>query len=212
VPVLSPWAKRAGAAGVLALAAFAAFMMWRDHGAHGHLAHASLEAIEQTLLVAEAGSPVAIPALVQADGKPVSRQAFEGRWSLVFFGFTSCPDVCPTTLQVLGRLAGEPAQILVVTTDPANDTPERMRAYLAAFDPRIMGLTGSADSVAQLAQSMGAGFRDMPTGMDHSTSLFVVDPAARVAGVMLRPANASRIAADLALLRNAHVSPALPGR
>ena len=212
--VLSAHARLGAGAVVARRGTCGLVVFWR--GADGsHVAHASVEALEQTLLVAEAGKPVVLPALVRADGAPVEPQLLQGRWSLVFFGFTSCPDVCPTTLQLLTRLASAPgnavadgsAQILFVTTDPGTDTPQRMRAYLSAFDPRIVGLTGSPEAVQAIAGAIGAGSQAKPGGMDHSTSLFVIDPSARLAGVMLRPSDAPRIAADLAILRESRALP-----
>jgi protein SCO1 len=182
----------------LVVVALALFAGWHFRGGHEH---ASLEATEQTLLLVPPGKPVEVPGV-----------ALEGRWSIVFFGFTSCPTVCPTTLQVLSRLRDDATQIVFVTTDPANDTPERMRSYLAAFDPRIVAATGSGAALARAAESVGAGSQVKPGGMDHSTSLFVIGPDARLAGIMLRPSDPARIASDLALVRASRASSAVAVR
>lgn len=190
-----------------------------DDGAHGshrgphggpHLEHQALTALAQTLLPVERGAPVAVPALLTAEGAPFAAERLKGRWSLVFFGFTSCPDVCPMTLQLLSSVARDSAsgvptgetQVVFVTVDPERDTPARLRSYLAHFDERFVGLTGSRADLDRFAAELGAGSASSGTGgIDHSTSVFVLDPQGRLAGVMLRPADPARIVADLDSLR-----------
>jgi len=177
-------------------------------GPGGHDDH-DLSALEQTLQVAEPGAPLHLPAFVGTDAKPVAPGMLQGRWSMVFLGFTSCPDVCPTTLQLLSAVARDPAsgvaagvtQILFVSVDPARDTPARLREYLESFGG-VTGLTGSADDVARFVGELGGAYRaTAASGLDHSTSLFVLDPQGRPAGILLRPADPARIVADLAQLR-----------
>jgi len=97
--------------------------------------------------------------LIDHTGQSVTERSFDGKWRLVFFGFTQCPDVCPTTLlEVRGalRLLGEAAndvQPLFISIDPANDTPERLAAYVAAFHPSLVGLAGSDEQVAAAAEA-----------------------------------------------------------
>jgi protein SCO1/2 len=189
-----------------------------DDGGHGsHGSHQALAALAQTLLPVERGAPVAVPLLVTDDGLFFDPARLKGRWSLVFFGFTSCPDVCPLTLQVLSEFArhaasgvpalasGVPAgatQVVFVTVDPERDTPARLKGYLANFDERFIGLTGSRADLDRFAAQLGAGSEPSgPGGIDHSTSIFALDPQGRLAGVMLRPADPARIVADLNTLR-----------
>ena len=104
--------------------------------------------------------------LTSHDGRRVSESDFAGRYRLVYFGFTFCPDVCPTDLQVLAaglrRFEASDAeraarvQPLFVTVDPARDTPEALRAYVANFHPRLVGLTGSEEEIARVARAYGA--------------------------------------------------------
>jgi protein SCO1/2 len=182
-----------------------------DRDPHG------LEALAQTLLPVERGAPVAVPPLVTADGVVFTPARLTGRWSLVFFGFTSCPDVCPTTLQVLSEFARDPAsgipgfssgapagatQVVFVTVDPKRDTPARLKSYLAHFDERFIGLTGSRADLDRFAGQLGAGSEPSGRGaIDHSASVFALDPQGRLAGVLLRPADPLRIVADLNTLR-----------
>jgi protein SCO1/2 len=179
-----------------------------DHG---------LQALKQTLLPVERGAPVAVPLLVTDEGLFFDPARLKGRWSLVFFGFTSCPDVCPTTLQVLSEFSHHPAsgvpefgsgvpagatQVVFVTVDPKRDTPSRLKSYLAHFDERFIGLTGSRAAIDRFAAGLGAASASSDAGgIDHSTSVFALDPQGRLAGVMLRPADPARIVADLNTLR-----------
>ena len=201
--------KRLAPAALVAAAACALVAVYAARSHSGHEAHASLEALDRTLLRIEPPQPIAVPQLVAADGTPLAPEWLRGRWSVLFFGFTSCPDVCPTTLRTLSDVARDPAsgvasgatRIVFVSVDPRTDTPERMRGYLANFDARIVGLSGGEQAVERFATAAGASFAAKGGGFDHSTSLFVVDPSGRLAAVMLRPAEARRIVADLASLR-----------
>lgn len=127
--------------------------------------------------------------LVDHSGKAVAGEDFRGKWLLVFFGFTYCPDVCPTTLneiaEVMERLGEEAAKVqpLFITIDPERDTPERMAEYVAAFDPRIVGLTGTPEQVKAAAESFRVYYAKamdatVPDGylMDHSTALYFMNP------------------------------------
>jgi protein SCO1/2 len=148
--------------------------------------------------------------LVDQRGRPAGPSAFEGRWSLLFLGFTSCPDVCPTTLALLSKVrAGLPpredVQIVFLSADPERDTPRVLARYLRSFDARALGLTGTPAQVRKLAASLGLGFvrNPGPGGaytVDHSTALVLLDPQARVAGYFRPPFDAGRLAADLGAL------------
>ena len=128
-------------------------------------------------------------ALVDQTGRAVTERDFAGRWQLVFFGFTYCPDVCPTTLAtvtaVLEELGADADKLapLFITVDPERDTPKVMADYVAAFDPRIVGLTGSPEQVKQAAKSFRVYYAkaEQPGGsgdytMDHSAFVCLVDP------------------------------------
>lgn len=100
--------------------------------------------------------------LVDHTGRTVTEKDFDGRYLLVFFGFSNCPDVCPTTLADIAsalELLGEDAdavQPLFVSLDPKRDTPERLAEYVAAFHPKIVGLTGTAEQIAMVAKEYRA--------------------------------------------------------
>ncbi|WP_462381882.1 SCO family protein [Pseudomonas sp. Marseille-QA0892] len=124
--------------------------------------------------------------LVDSLGRTVTDESFRGRWLLVFFGFTYCPDVCPTTLvdvsAVLERLGEDADQVqpLFITVDPQRDTPDVLARYTAFFDPRITGLTGTEAQVTQAMKAYGVRAERVPIEdsylVDHSTRLYLMSP------------------------------------
>lgn len=149
-------------------------------------------------------------ALVDDSGQPFGRDALTGRWSFLYFGYTYCPDVCPLTLVELARLKRElalqgitlPVEYYLVSVDPKRDTPERLREYVAYFDPEFHGLTGSPHALRALAAATDTVF-DVPEGQDgdnylvsHSSNVVVLDPSARVRAVLAPPHEPARMAAD----------------
>jgi protein SCO1/2 len=149
---------------------------------------------------------VEFPALIDSSGTPFDTTRLAGGASVAFFGFTHCPDVCPTTLAQLaaikrdGHLAG--LRVLLVTVDPERDTPQVLRTYLAAFDPEFIGLTGEVQNLAALRESIGvaAARVDLPGGvytMDHTAALFVLDGAGRLRAVFTPPLAPATLGADL---------------
>ena len=127
--------------------------------------------------------------LVDQDGRPVDQTMLEGKWSLVFFGFTYCPDFCPTTLsmldQVQDRLAdrGKDVQIIFITVDPERDTPAALKDYLQTdgFPEGVIGLTGAPEQVAAAAKAYRAHFEKRETQgggytMDHTLTVYLMGP------------------------------------
>ena len=145
-------------------------------------------------------------ALVDQAGRTFDRARFEGRWSLLFTGFTHCPDVCPTTLArmaELRRLVGrDDLQFVFVSVDPERDTPEAVGRYLAHFDPALVGATGARAEMERFTASLGlAHVRNPGTGddytVDHSTAFVLIDPKARLAGYFSAPHERDALVADL---------------
>ena len=143
--------------------------------------------IEREPAIASTGAQIGGPfELVGVDGEPVSSEAFAGKARAVFFGFTHCPEVCPTTLfeaggwlDALGEDADE-LQMIFVTVDPERDTPEALKEYMSAFDPRIVGLTGSRESVDEVIEDYKVHARKAPLEgggytMDHTASVLLFD-------------------------------------
>jgi protein SCO1 len=146
--------------------------------------------------------------LTDALGHPFTVHELQGKPSLVFFGFTHCPDVCPTTLAKLAQVkkvapvAG--LQVLFVTVDPQRDTPTAVGIYAHAFDPDFIGLTGDASAIENVTKAFGvAALRvDLPGGdytMDHSAAVFLVNSRAQIVGIFTPPFDTRRLAQDLAV-------------
>lgn len=123
--------------------------------------------------------------LTSHEGKTFTDQDLKGKPFAVFFGFTHCPEVCPTTLYdltqdlaALGKDADK-MRVAFITVDPAQDTPELMKTYLASFDPRIVGLTGTEEEIAAVAKAYKVYYRKVPTEsgytMDHTATILLMD-------------------------------------
>ena len=148
--------------------------------------------------------------LVDQTGKRVSDEDYRGKWLLIFFGYTHCPDVCPTTMNeisVVMDLLGDDAarvQPLMITIDPERDTPEAMKEFVGAFDPRIVGLSGTPAEVDAAARAFRVYYakvaqKDAPDGylMNHSAYLYLVDDHGRFETVFAYEDNAETITAGI---------------
>lgn len=140
--------------------------------------------------------------LTDHHGNPVSEQDLKGEWQLMFFGFTFCPDICPTTMGVLNRAIAElptKPQVVMVTVDPERDTPEALARYVPSFNPEFVGYTGTFDDIVGLATNVNIAFGKVPGKepgtytMDHAASIVVVDPQGRYAGFIKAPHQATNI-------------------
>ena len=125
--------------------------------------------------------------LVDQDGKAIQlQQAYSGKVMVIFFGFTQCPDVCPTAMAELAQVREklspeqrEQVQIIMISVDPQRDTPAVLKQYVSAFDPSFVGLTGSDEQIAKVAASFKAYYKKVESGqsytMEHSSGLYVLD-------------------------------------
>lgn len=124
--------------------------------------------------------------LTDENGKAISDESFRGKPFLVFFGFTHCPDVCPTTLfevsEVMRRLGpdADKTAALFITVDPERDTPDKMKEYLSSFDPHLHAATGKPDIVASVAKAYRVYYKKIPTTgdnytMDHTAIVYLMD-------------------------------------
>ena len=147
--------------------------------------------------------------LVDERGEPFDGSAFRSHWTYVFFGFTSCPDICPTTLAVLTQvrreLQGPPTnrqpRVLLVSVDPVRDDPAQLASYVSFFDPGFHAATGSDAALAQTAGAFGAAYArvEQPGGgytMDHTASLFLVGPAGELVATSGPPHDPAALARD----------------
>ncbi len=146
--------------------------------------------------------------LVDHTGAAFLRDDLTGRWTVLFSGFTHCPDICPATLGMLKAAQdriepGDRLQTVFVSVDPERDTPERLAEYLAWFDDGWIGLTGERDQLDRLLDSLQMAHVRVPTGngeytMDHATAIALIDPQGRMAAYWRPPLDAAALHADLA--------------
>ena len=158
-------------------------------------------------------------ALVDDEGAPFSLGNLRGHWSLMFFGYTHCPDVCPSTLydlklvhERLEQLTGDDApghQVLFVSVDPERDTPEQLGQYVNYFHPDFIGVTGPQEQLAPLTMQLGIAYRiedheadSSQYNVDHSVSVLLMDPQGRLHGVFPAPHDADKMAGELAAAIN----------
>lgn len=192
-----------------ALSATAGFSLWQLNLARQHAALAALVVLPEPRVLGDFS-------LVDQHGQPFSIERLRGRWSLLFFGFTYCPDICPSTLYDLqqvsetlaaGGISAAAHQVVFVSVDPERDSPERLGEYVSWFGPDFVGVTGAAEQLAPLAQRIGVAYRveehapgRQDYSVDHSASVFLTDPQGRLHGVFPAPVDAGAMAHDLAAL------------
>lgn len=150
--------------------------------------------------------------LADHTGKRRTLADFRGRAVVMFFGFTHCPDVCPTTLAELAAAVktlgadGDKVQVILVTVDPERDTPQVLSQYVTAFDPRFLGLRGTAEETARVAKEFKiiyqkvAGARPESYTMDHSAGAYIFDPQGRLRLYVSYGQGPEVFAHDIALL------------
>ena len=151
---------------------------------------------------AEQSRPLSTAALVRDDASPLVAADFEGRLSLLFLGYSRCPDICAPTLLLLSRIARDlddpRLQTVFASMDPAHDTPEVLRTHLARFDMAAFGVTGAPKAMARLARDLGGYAQRADNDLiDHSSAVWVIDARARIAGVFTAPLDAQRMTADV---------------
>ena len=149
--------------------------------------------------------------LTDQNGRTRTLADFRGKVVVVFFGYTRCPDVCPTTLADLKAAReqlgdeGKRVQVLFVTVDPERDTPQLLASYVPAFDPSFLGLYGDAAATARVAKEFKVFFQKVPGktpdsySVDHTSASYVFDPQGRLR-LLVRPGNVPNLVADLKTL------------
>ena len=156
--------------------------------------------------------PVSKLELIDSNERSFTALNLVDRWTFIVFGFTYCPDVCPSTLAVLTEFRevltrefadAKDVNIILVTVDPERDTPAILKQYVQHFDPRFLGLSGTDANIRNLANQLGASYeisnRDAPDGytVSHSASLYLIDPQARHYATYVAPLEAALIAQRL---------------
>jgi len=152
--------------------------------------------------------------LVDTKGAAASPATLRDHPTLVFFGFTHCPDVCPTTLALLASVQKQVARqskelaglkVALISVDPERDTPRQLGQYISSFGGDLIGLTGAAPEIVKATKSFGVAYArvDLPGGgytMDHSATIFALDSAANIVAVFTPPFNAAALTRDIARL------------
>jgi protein SCO1/2 len=153
--------------------------------------------------------------LVDQDARPFGPKQLRGRWTFVAIGYTSCPDVCPTTMATFDALdrgltaqgADRAADFLFVSVDPERDAPERLAQYVRYFNPRFKGATGTHQQLGVLTGQLGmlyARVEDQDTAMaylvDHSASIILLDPRVRLAAIFSAPHDVADMIADFSAI------------
>lgn len=148
-------------------------------------------------------------ALTDQNGQPVQLDQLKDKWSLLFFGYTFCPDICPATLAQLRQLQGmlpaeakDKLRVVLVTVDPHRDTPEQLKKYLGFFDAGFQGLTGAQADIQKLASAVSIPFIPADTSkenytVDHSGNLVIIGPDGSQRGFIRAPLNNDKLAAQL---------------
>jgi len=173
-------------------------------------------AAPEAALVLPQPTPVPAFSLLDQDGDAVDERVFEGQWDLVFFGFTHCPDICPTTLQVLATARQELAEsgfeplprIVLVSVDPERDTPDVIGQYVDYFGDGNLGITGSLGEISKLTSGLGIFFEKQPAdgdnyGVDHSAAVLLIDPAGDFRAVFSGPHKSANFVHDLPIILEA---------
>jgi protein SCO1/2 len=165
--------------------------------------------------------PLTAFALTDDKNRVFDLQSLKGKWSFLFFGFTHCPDVCPTTLAVLARArdniaknaaGAEDVQFVFVSVDPNRDTASKLRQYVDYFDTTFLGVTGDDAQIANLAGQLGATYQVAITpGVEnypvyHSMAVFLLDPQARYHAVFTPPHDAEAISRRFKVVRKLEAS------
>ena len=147
--------------------------------------------------------------LLDQNGQAVQTDQLKGQWSLLFFGYTYCPDICPATLAQLRQLQGqlpeatrERLRMVLVSVDPKRDTPEQLKKYLDYFDAGFLGLTGEEANLQKFANAVSIPYIPADTSqdnytVDHSGNLVIIDPDGRQRGFIRAPINNAKLAAQL---------------
>ena len=167
------------------------------------------ELLDAGIVLLPQSRPLPELTLTGEDGQPVALGELKGRWSLLFFGYTFCPDICPATLAQLRQLQGQlpPAtlsklRIIMVTVDPHRDTPEQLKKYLDYFDAGFIGLTGEQATIQKLANGVSIPFIPADTSkenytVDHSGNLVLLGPDGKQRGFIRAPINNAKLVAQL---------------
>lgn len=143
-------------------------------------------------------------ALIDQHGQPFTLETIQGNWTLIYFGFTTCPDICPTTLATLSQWykklnddIRQQTQVVLITVDPARDTPDVLKQYMAHFNPDFIGVSGDFLPIKRLADQLNVAFNKVTMGddytVDHSGHMVLVNPYGHYHGIVKPPFELARL-------------------
>jgi protein SCO1/2 len=168
--------------------------------------------LEAGLWFGEQARPLPEFELIDHNNKPLNRDRMKGSWSLMFFGYTHCPDICPTSLQMMSDMMSEiddsdvskAINIYFISVDPERDSSELLKSYVTYFNPEFIGATAAMEKLRPLTATLGIShiigerIEGSPTyDVEHSSAIVLVNPEAQYAGIFSAPHNASAIARDM---------------
>jgi len=142
--------------------------------------------------------------LTDQNGEPFTLESLKGQWSILFFGFTHCPDICPTTMAKLSQVyknldtdIAEQTQVVLVSVDPARDSPQKLADYVPFFNEEFVGVTGDFLQIMQLTQNLNVAFRKVMLEndytIDHSANLAIINPKGHYHGFIKPPFELARL-------------------
>tara|TARA_B000000460_G_scaffold7296_1_gene5209 strand:- start:185 stop:823 length:639 start_codon:yes stop_codon:yes gene_type:complete len=153
--------------------------------------------------------------LINTDNKPFSQEDFIGKWNLIFFGFSFCPDICPITMSLLAKVQSSletdeknKVDFFMVTVDPERDSPATLRMYLDNFSKTFIGLTGTLDQIYNFSTQVNAPFSPVLNQegshytVDHSGNIILINPEGKLAGIFKMPHDQKNITVAIADLIN----------
>lgn len=189
----------------LGLAGVATFTLW-------YTITPKFEARTPTTTIAtivKSARPLSDFSLEATTGKEFTSQSLRGHWTLLFFGYIACPDICPATLSTVRDVWSTfpdqqlPARFVFVNLSPAPVDLQKLRTFVTGFNPTFVGLSGSTEEIAKLNDQLGVYYREQMQRIDHTAALMLIDPQGRLRAVFNPPFTSAGIAADLKLLTKA---------
>ncbi len=172
-------------------------------------------ALERATLLEASAKALPSFSLIDQEGAPFSNDRLKRRWTLMFFGYTHCPDICPLTLNELKgmyvRLAGTPypqdTQVVFVSVDPQRDSPQQLKRYVQYFDAHFLGVTGSEPELLKLTRALGIYYAANGSGkdylVDHSAAIVLIDDRGQNRALFSAPHEAAVLARDYLSIRGA---------
>lgn len=167
------------------------------------------EQLDAGVVLLQQARPLPQVELLDQNGESRRLDQLKGRWSLVFFGYTFCPDICPTTLadlrliqSQLPQASREQLQVVLISVDPQRDTPQQLKQYLGYFDPQFIGLTGTPEAIQASANALGVPYVPGDTSqenytVDHGGNLALIDPTGVQRGFIRAPLRSQKLVAVL---------------